>query len=194
LNQTIQNLTKAFIGESLARNRYTLYAKQAKKDGFEQVVEIFEKTAEQEREHASWLLKLIKQIKEKEGYDFKEIKVDSGSSIVLGTTVDNLKAAIEGENHEYSSMYPEYAEVAEKEGYPDIAKRLRAIAVSESHHEERFSKVLKEIENETLYKKQEKVTWTCRKCGYVHDGDSPPEECPSCSHAHNYFEKKCEDY
>ena len=194
MNETIKNLTKAFIGESLARNRYAFYAKIAKKEGYEQVVEIFEETAEQEREHASWLLKLINQIKQKEGYEISEINVDSGSSIILGSTIDNLKAAIDGENHEHSNMYPDFADVAEKEGFLDIAKRLRAIAISEMHHEERFKNILNQILNKTIYEKEEEIEWSCRKCGYTHKGKTPPEECPSCSHGHNYFERKCEEY
>jgi len=191
--ETIKNLAKAFLGESQARNRYTFYAKIAKKEGFEQIAEIFSITAENEREHAKWLLRMINELKEKAGEDVA-IEVNVPVPTTLGTTLENLKAAIEGENYEYTKMYPEFADVAEKEGFPEIAKRLRAIAVAEQHHEERYKKLLEQLEGNTLFKKEKKVYWVCRKCGYVHEGEEPPEECPSCSHPKNYFELKCEEY
>ncbi|MCQ6253644.1 rubrerythrin family protein [Methanocaldococcus sp.] len=152
MKQTLINLIKAYIGESLARNRYTCYAKIAKNEGYEIISDIFLLTAE------------------------------------------NLKASIEGEHYEYTEMYPKFAEIAEKEGLKDIAERLRAIAIAEKHHEERFKKLLKELENGTLYKKNENIEWVCKKCGYVHVGNEPPEECPSCSHPRKYFMVKCEKY
>ena len=191
--ETIKNLAKAFLGESQARNRYTFYAKVAKKEGFEQIAEIFSITAENEREHAKWLLRMINELKEKAGEDVA-IEVNVPVPTTLGTTLENLKAAIEGENYEYTKMYPEFADVAEKEGFPEIAKRLRAIAVAEQHHEEKYKKLLEQLEENTLFKKEKKVYWVCRKCGYVHEGEEPPEECPSCSHPKNYFELKCEEY
>ncbi|HDI02818.1 MAG TPA: rubrerythrin family protein, partial [Candidatus Aenigmarchaeota archaeon] len=174
-------------------NRYTFYAKIAKKEGFEQIAEIFSITAENEREHAKWLLRMINELKEKAGEDVA-IEVNVPVPTTLGTTLENLKAAIEGENYEYTKMYPEFADVAEKEGFPEIAKRLRAIAVAEQHHEEKYKKLLEQLEENTLFKKEKKVYWVCRKCGYVHEGEEPPEECPSCSHPKNYFELKCEEY
>ncbi|MCK4429635.1 MAG: rubrerythrin family protein [Candidatus Aenigmarchaeota archaeon] len=185
---TIENLTKAFIGESQARNRYTFYAKVAKKEGFEQISEIFLLTAENEREHAKWLFRLINELKKNDD----EIKVEAGAPTVFGTTEENLKAAIEGENFEYTQMYPEFADVAEKEGLPEIAKRLRAIAVAEKHHEKRYKKLLKDIEINAVFKKEKKVYWVCRKCGYVHESEEVPEKCPSCDHPKNYFEIMCE--
>ena len=128
MKKTIENLAKAFIGESQARNRYTFYSKVAKKEGYEQIAEIFLITAENEREHASWLFKLINELKQKSGEDFSEIKVETVAPTVFGTTAENLKAAIAGENYEYTKMYPEFADIAEKEGFPEIAKRLRVIA------------------------------------------------------------------
>ena len=113
---------------------------------------------------------------------------------ILGNTRENLKSAIAGENYEHTKMYPEFANIAEKEGFPEIAKRLRAIAVAEKHHEERYKKLLKELENNTLFKKDKKVYWVCRKCGYIHEGTEPPEECPSCGHPKSYFEQACEEY
>jgi len=188
--KTLENLTKAFIGESMARNRYTFYAKQAFKEGYDQISEIFTQTAEQEREHAKWLFTLINELKKGK----KEFEVTTSAPTKLGDTKENLKAAIAGEKHEYTSMYPEFAKIAEKEGLPKIAIRLRAIAIAEKHHEERYKKLLKELEDKTIFKKKKKVSWICRKCGYEHNGNSPPEKCPSCGHEKNYFERKCEEY
>ena len=194
MKNTIENLTKAFIGESQARNRYSFYAKIAQKEGFEQIAEIFLITADNEREHAKWLFRLINELKKKSGETLDEIKVEAAAPTTLGSTAENLKAAIAGENYEYTKMYPEFADVAEKEGFPEIAERLRAIAKAEEHHEWRYKKLLKEVEGSTVFKKNEKVYWVCRKCGYVHEGEEPPEKCPSCSHPKNYFERKCEEY
>ncbi|MEM7827920.1 MAG: ferritin family protein, partial [Candidatus Aenigmatarchaeota archaeon] len=184
--KTIENLAKAFIGESQARNRYTFYSKIAKKEGFEQIAEIFLITAENEREHASWLFRLINELKKRGKENLKEIKVDATVPTILGTTIENLKAAIAGENYEYTKMYPEFANVAEKEGFKDIAKRLRAIARAEEHHEERFKKLLKVVESGTVFKKEKEVWWVCRECGYVHFGKKPPEKCPSCDHKRSF--------
>jgi len=194
MKNTIGNLVKAFIGESQARNRYTFYAKVAKNEGFEQISEIFLVTAENEKEHASNLFKLINDLKMKSGEKLDEIKVEAVAATVLGSTVENLKAAIAGENHEYTKMYPEFADVAEKEGFPEIAARLREIAEAEEHHEERYRKLLKEVEAGTVFRKEKEVWWVCRECGYVHFGKEPPEKCPSCDHARSYFQLKCEEY
>ncbi|HEC93543.1 MAG TPA: rubrerythrin family protein [Candidatus Atribacteria bacterium] len=192
--ETVKNLAKAFIGESQARNRYTFYAKIAKKEGFEQIAQIFLITAENEREHAKWLFRLINELKKKNDENFDKIRVEADVPTILGNTRENLKSAIAGENYEHTKMYPEFANIAEKEGLPEIAKRLRAIAVAEKHHEERYKKLLKELENNTLFKKDKKVYWDCRKCGYIHEGTEPPEECPSCGHPKSYFEQACEEY
>ena len=194
MEKTIENLTKAFIGESQARNRYTMYAKIAKKEGYEQFSSVLLLTAENERQHATWLLRLINDLKKKSTETLNEISVEAGASTVLGTTIENLKDAINGENHEHTEMYPEFAKIAEEEGFPEISVRLLAIAKAEKHHEERFKKMLTEIENNTVFVKQEKVTWVCRECGYVHDGEHAPGNCPSCSHPQSYFEVKCENY
>ena len=194
MEETIKNLAKAFIGESQARNRYTMYSKIAKNEGYEQLAEIFLLTAENEREHAKWLYRLIDQLKKEAGEQIGDIIVESTVPMVLGNTIDNLKEAIAGENYEYTEMYPCFAGVAEKEGFKDIADRLRAIAVAERHHEERFKLILEEIEKGTVFEKEEEVVWVCRKCGYVHKGKTPPEKCPSCSHPKNYFEVKAEIY
>ncbi|MDD5450850.1 MAG: rubrerythrin family protein [Desulfovibrionales bacterium] len=194
MKKTIENLVKAFIGESQARNRYSFYSKIAKKEGFEQIAEIFLITAENEKEHASWLFKLINELKKKSGERLDEIRVEAAAPTVLGTTAENLKAAIAGEHYEYTSMYPEFADMAEKEGLPEIALRLRAIARAEEHHEERYKKLLKEVEAGTVFKKEKEVSWVCRECGYVHFGTEPPEKCPSCDHERSYYQIKCEEY
>lgn len=194
MKKTIENLTKAFIGESQARNRYTFYAKIAKKEGFEQIAEIFLIAAENEKEHAKWLFRLINQLKEKSKESLDEIIVEAAAPTILSDTAGNLKAAIAGENYEHTKMYPEFADVAEKEGFPEIAKRLKAIAIAEKHHEERYQKLLKEVEAGTVFKKEKEVWWVCMECGYVHFGKEPPEECPSCSHPRSFYQIKCEEY
>lgn len=194
MQRTIENLTKAFIGESQARNRYTFYSKIAQNEGLDQISEIFLITADNEREDAKWLFRLINELKQKGGVKMEEITVESVAPTTLGNTAENLKAAIAGEHYENTTMYPEFADVAEKEGFPEIAKRLRAIARAEEHHEERYRKLLKEVENNTLFKKEKNVYWVCRKCGYIHEGKEPPVKCPSCDHESNYFQVKCEEY
>jgi len=194
MQETIKNLAKAFIGESQARNRYAFYAKIAKREGYEQVAEIFEITAENEREHAKWLFRLLNQLIEKYNINPPEINVDAVAPVVLGKTADNLRSAITGEHYENTEMYPNFADIAEKEGFPEIAKRLRAIAIAEKHHEERFTKLLKLVESGSFFKRDKPVVWVCRKCGYVHIGEKPPEACPSCGHPSSYFQLQCEEY
>ncbi len=195
MKQTMENLAKAFIGESQARNRYTLYSKVAKKEGYIQLSEIFLLTAENEREHAKWLMKMIKGLKEEEDDTSDEIIVgEAPAPTIYGNTVDNLKSAIAGEHYENSEMYPEFANTAQDEGLMDIAERLRAIAHAEEHHEERYKKILVQVESGTMFEKDREVEWVCRKCGYVVRGKKPPEECPSCDHPAKYFEIKCEEY
>ncbi len=191
--KTIDNLAKAFVGESQARNRYTFYAKVATKESLFQIADIFLETAEQEREHAKQLFVLINTLKKKYNIT-KNIVILAEVPTIYGNTADNLKASIEGENHEYTSMYPEFADVAEKEGFKDIAKRLRAIAVAEKHHEERYKKLLKELKGKTLLKKKKEVVWICSKCGYMHKGKEPPKVCPSCGHPSEYFRMRNENY
>ncbi len=190
MKKTLENLTKAFIGESQARNRYDFYAKIAKKEGYEQIAEIFSITAENEKVHAKRLFEHIQKIKE--GDD--DIEVQSSAPNIYSNTIENLKSAIKGENHEYTQMYPEFAEIAEQEGYPEIAQRLRSIAKAEEHHEERFKKLLEQLELETIFKKEEQTYWVCRECGYVHYGTEAPNICPSCDHPKSYYQVKCEQY
>ncbi len=194
MKNTIKNLARAFVGESQARNRYTFYSKVAKKEGFEQIAEIFLLTAENEREHAKWLFRLINELKSKNDENPDEIKIEAGVPTTLGNTAENLRAAIAGENFEQTQMYPEFADMAEEEGLTEIAARIRAIAVAEKHHEERFRKLLAEVEGNTVFKKEKKVYWVCRKCGYVSEANEAPEECPSCGHPQSYFEVECEEY
>ena len=190
MKKTLENLTKAFIGESQARNRYTFYAKIAKKEGYEQIAEIFLITADNEKDHAKRLFEHIQELKE--GAD--EIKVEAAAPLVYGDTAQNLKAAIAGEHYENTEMYPGFAKTAEEEGLDRIAARLRSISKAEEHHEERYKKLLKEVETGTVFKKDEEVEWVCRECGYVHTGKQPPEKCPSCDHAKSFYQMKCDNY
>jgi len=191
MEQTIQNLTKAFIGESQARNRYTFYAKAAKKEGYEQIASVFLETADHEKEHAKRLFEHIQELnKDKAG----EIKVEASAPTSYGNTAENLKAAIAGEHYENSEMYPEFAKTAEEEGLTEIANRLKAIAVAEKHHEERYQKLLKIVKDKSVFKKDREVEWTCRECGYTHLGQEAPNECPACKHAQSFYQLKCEEY
>jgi len=190
MNETLKNLVKAFIGESQARNRYSFYAKIASKEGFEEIAELFLITADNEREHAKKLFELIQELKD----DLNEVEVQTKAPVKYGTTINNLKAAIEGENYEHSIMYPSFAKTAREEGLPKIGARLMAISRAEEHHEERYKKLLAQLEAKTFFKKSEVKEWVCRKCGYVHKGTEPPMKCPSCDHEKKYFELKCEEY
>ena len=193
MEQTLKNLCKAFIGESQARNRYTFYSKIAKKEGYEQIAEIFLITADNEREHAKKLFDHIQELK-KDAENPDEIQVESSVPTTFGTTIENLKAAINGENHEYTSMYPEFADTAKEENLLQISNRLRAIAIAEQHHEERFKKLLKQIKDATIFKKDKEIQWVCRECGYIHVGKEPQKNCPSCDHEKAFYQVKCEEY
>lgn len=194
MKKTIENLAKGFIGESQARNRYTTYSKVAKKEGYEQISEIFLLTAEQEREHAGWFWKMINEFKKDGAENLEMIEVSAGMPTTIGTTIDNLKAAIAGEHHEYSALYKEFADTAEQEGFSHIADRIRSIAVAEEHHEKRYKKLLAQLEAGTLFHKDKEVTWTCRQCGYVHTGTDAPQVCPSCGHEQAYYQVMTEEY
>jgi len=178
--QTEKNILTAFAGESQARNRYTYFASQAKKDGYVQIQEIFTETANQEKEHAKRLFKLL------EG---GEVEVAAAFPAgVIGTTLDNLKESAGGENYEYTDMYPGFAKIAVEEGFEEIAEIFKAIAVAEKQHEKRYLALAANIANNTVFKKDQSVVWQCRNCGYLHEGDSAPEECPACAHAQAHFE------
>lgn len=191
MKETLQNLTKAFIGESQARNRYSMYAKIARKEGYEQIAAIFLDTSDQEKQHAKHLFQHINELKGKKD---DKITVETFAPTTLGTTEQNLMSAIEGERYEFTEMYPEFAATAKKEGYKKIATRLLAIANAEEHHAERYQKILKEVKAKTVFKKKKKTKWICRECGYQHDGTQPPEKCPSCDHERAFYEVKCEKY
>ncbi|WP_457572018.1 rubrerythrin [Desulfovulcanus sp.] len=178
--KTERNLLTAFAGESQARNRYTYFAKQAKKEGYVQISMIFEETANQEKEHAKRLFKFL------EGGEI-EIQASFPAG-VIGSTLENLKAAAAGENHEQEKMYPEFARIAEEEGFSEIAAVFRAIAVAEKQHEKRYKELAENIEKGRVFKREEKVVWRCLNCGYVHNGSEPPETCPACDHPQGYFE------
>ncbi|MHA1342531.1 MAG: rubrerythrin [Promethearchaeota archaeon] len=194
MKKTIENLMTAFIGESQARNRYTIFAKIAKKEGYGLISKIFLETANQEREHAGWNYKMLQELKKNES--FEELTVSAGGPTTYGTTLENLKSAIAGEDYEWKEMYPGFADVAKEEGLNDIANRLRAIAIAEKHHSERYGKLLKLIGDDAFFKRGEKIVWVCMECGYEVEMDELPEDwtCPSCSHPRDYFRKKSEDF
>jgi len=189
LSETLTNLVKAFVGESQAKNRYTFYAKKAKEEGFMQVAEVFELTADNEKEHAETLFQLIQGLK----MGLNELIVEVVAPLSYGSTVENLRSAIQGEGFEAEEMYPRFAEVAEHEGLVEVAQRLRAIAVAERHHQERFKKLLNIIESGQAWRRSQEVYWVCMECGYVHYGKEPPEKCPSCGHPRSYFKLKSEE-
>lgn len=184
--RTEQNLLTAFAGESQARNRYTFFASQAKKEGYEQIAALFLETADNEKEHAKRLFKFL------EGGTV-EIAASFPAG-VIGTTPENLRASASGENHEYTSMYPEFARVAEGEGFSEIAGVLRAIAVSEKGHEERYLALLRNLENGTVFQRDTVVRWRCRNCGYIHEGQEAPRSCPACAHPQGFFEIMAPNY
>lgn len=184
--KTEKNILTAFIGESQARNRYTYFASVAKKEGYEQISAIFTDTADNEKEHAKRLFKFL------EG---GEVEVcASFPAGVIGDTATNLKASADGENHEHTSMYPEFAKVAEEEGFDEIAEVFNSIGIAEEYHEKRFLALLNNIEAKTVFKKLTPVKWRCRNCGYVHEGSSAPAKCPACAHPQSYFEVMSENY
>ena len=192
--KTLENLTKAFIGESQARNRYTYYAKVAKKEGYEQIASIFLETAEQEKVHAKRLFEHIQEVKKTTNQESNETTVEAAAPNVYGSTIENLKASIAGENYEYTEMYPEFAKTAMDEGFEKAGKRMLAIAKAEQHHEERYIKLLAELEAGTIFKKSDAKVWVCRECGYIHTGNEAPEECPSCDHPRAYYQVQSENY
>jgi rubrerythrin len=181
--QTEKNLLAAFAGESQARNRYTYFVSQAKKEGFEHIAAIFQETADNEKEHAKRFFKFL------EG---GEVTITASYPAgVIGTTAENLKAAAAGENCEHTSIYPNMAQVAKDEGFPEVAAAFRAIALVEKEHEARYLKLLKDVTEGKVFKKEKVVRWKCRNCGYVHEGKNPPQKCPACEHGEAFFEEIC---
>jgi len=184
--QTEKNLLTAFAGESQARNRYTYFASQARKDGFVQMALIFEETANQEKEHAKRLFKLL------EGGEV-EVKASFPAGIIAGT-LQNLKDAAAGENHEWTTMYPDFARVARSEGFDEIAAIFEAIAVAEKQHEKRYLDLAANIENDRVFKRSTEVVWRCLNCGYLHKGKDAPPECPACAHPQAHYEILAENW
>jgi rubrerythrin len=178
--QTEKNILTAFAGESQARNRYTYFSKQARKEGFVQVADIFEETANQEREHAKRLFKLL------EGGEVEIVGAFPAG--VIGQTVENLKASAGGENYEWTEMYPGFAKVARDEGQEAIAMIFEAIAVAEKQHEKRYLDLAGNIMADKVFKREESVVWRCRNCGYLHEGTEAPQMCPACAHPQAHFE------
>ncbi|HER44333.1 MAG TPA: rubrerythrin family protein [Candidatus Eisenbacteria bacterium] len=184
--KTEKNILTAFSGESQARNRYTYFASNARKEGFVQIADIFEETANQEKEHAKRLFKLL------EGGEV-EIRAAFPAG-VIGTTQENLMEAAGGENYEWTQMYPGFAEVARSEGFNEIASIFESIAVAEKQHEKRYKGLRANIENGTVFRKDKPVTWRCRNCGYLHTGTEAPANCPACAHPKAHFEVLAENW
>lgn len=184
--QTEKNLLISFAGESQARMRYTMFASAAKKEGFEQIAAIFLETAEQEKEHAKKFFSYL------EGGPV-EITATYPAGIV-GTTAENLKAAAEGENEEWTEAYPHFADVAESEGFPAIAATFRKIAKVEAEHEKRYNRLHERVVSETVFAREEEISWQCRNCGHVHVGKNAPKACPTCAHPQAYFEEEKQNY
>jgi rubrerythrin len=190
--KTAENLLKAFAGESQARNRYTYYASVADKEGYKQIKNIFIETADNEKEHAKRFYKfLLEGLKDELP---TTIDINATYPVAQGTTLDNLKASADGENEEWTDLYPEFAKVAKEEGFPEVAAAFRMIAEAEKAHKNRFKKLATNIENETVFKKAEKTLWKCGNCGYIHEGEGAPEKCPACVHAKAHFEVFAETY
>jgi len=185
-SKTEANLLKSFAGESQARTRYTYFASQAKKEGFKQIEAIFLETARNEKEHAKRFFKFL------EG-GMVEITASYPAG-VIGTTEENLEASAAGENEEYTELYPEFAKVAEEEGFPAVAAAYKKIADVEAEHEKRYLKLLDNLRKDKVFKKDEVVRWKCDNCGYVHEGKEAPKKCPACLHDQKYFELKESNY
>lgn len=185
-SKTEQNILTAFAGESQARNRYTYFASEARKAGYEQIAAIFEETADNEKEHAKRLFKLL------EGGEATVAAAFPAG--VIGKTDENLAAAAAGEYYEWNEMYPSFAKVAREEGFEDIAKIFEAIAVAEKQHERRYRALMANVMEGRVFKKDKPVVWRCRNCGYIYEGKEAPDPCPSCDHPQAYFELLCENW
>lgn len=185
MNKTAENLAKAFIGESQARNKYTYFASVAKKEGFEQIAAIFQETADNEKEHAKRLFELL-----------GEKTIDVAASVMsgLGDTKTNLKHAAEGEKYEWGTMYPDFEKTAREEGETEAADFFREVIRVEAEHEKRYLKLLNNVENDKVFKKDQPIKWKCRNCGYIYEGIQVPSECPACKHPQAYYEVLAENY
>lgn len=189
--ETFKNLSDAFSGESQARNRYSFFGGVAKKEGYQHIQAIFEETAANEREHAQVFYKLLIAHTQDET---QVIHVDADYPLVYKDTLTNLRAAAAGEREEWAEIYAKFSDVAEKEGFPDIAKVFQTIAEIEKHHMNRFDHYANGIENGTLFKKEAKTVWKCTNCGHIHEGPEAPETCPACAHPQGYFEELFEKH
>lgn len=187
--KTSENLLKSFAGESQARNRYTYYASIAKKEGFVQISNLFTETADNEKEHAKRFFKFLS-----EGLGIDNVEITATYPVAYGDTKVNLKAAADGENEEWTDLYPTFANEAEAEGFPVIAAVYRKIAEVEKHHEERYRALLSNIENNKVFSKDIEVSWKCINCGYIYIGQDAPVACPACAHPQSYFEVLAENY
>jgi rubrerythrin len=190
--RTAECLMKAFAGESQARNRYTFYASVADKEGYKQIRNIFNETADNEKEHAKRFFNFLLEGLKDELPSF--IEISAGFPVAKGNTLDNLKAAANGEYEEWHDLYPEFAKIAEEEGFPEIASVFRAISVSEQHHDTRYKKLIANIEEGKVFKKDGKIYWKCGNCGYIHEGTEAPDTCPACDHPQAHFEVLTEPY
>ncbi len=188
--KTAGNLMKAFAGESQARMRYSYYASAAKKDGFLQIEAIFQETADNEKEHAKLFLKQLLA----NGMDGSSVHVDAEYPVGLADTLKNLEYAADGEHEEWGELYPSFAETAEEEGFPEIAAVFRGVAEVEVRHEERYRKLLKNVKEHKVFKKDKKVFWKCRNCGHIVEDIEAPEVCPVCAHPQKHFELWAENY
>lgn len=185
-SKTERNILTAFAGESQARNRYTYYASKARDEGFMQISAVFEETANQEKEHAKRLFKLLQG---------GEVEITASFPAgVIGTTLENLRESAGGENHEWTDMYPSFAVEAREEGFDEIAAIFEAIAVAEKQHERRFLGLLANVESGRVFKRAKSTSWVCRNCGYRHEGEEAPEACPACNHPQSYFEILAENW
>ncbi len=184
--KTEKNLLAAFAGESQARNRYTFFVSQAKNEGYEHIAALFQETADNEKEHAKVFFKYL------QGGDAEIIATYPTG--IIGTTEQNLLAAAEGEKMEWGTLYPDFAETAEKEGFPEVALSFKNIAKVESYHEKRYRKLLDNVKNKKVFKKEKIVKWKCENCGYVHEGNEAPKVCPACKHPQSYYELWMENY
>ena len=184
--KTEQNLLKSFAGESQARNRYTFFASKARKDGFEQIAAFFEETAAQEKEHAKLFFKFL------EG-GMVEITASFPAG-VISSTADNLLASAEGEHEEWDLLYPEFARIAEEEGFPKIATAFKLVASVEKRHEERYRKLLQNLKNDEVFTRPDKTAWACRNCGYLHYDENALDKCPCCDHPKAYFELEADNF
>ncbi len=185
-SRTEKNLLTAFAGESQARNRYTYFSSQARKEGFIQIANIFEETANQEKEHAKRFFTHLQGGEVEVSWKFP--------AGVVGTTAENLTAAAAGEHYEWTEMYPSYAKTARQEGLEQVARLFESISVAEKQHEKRYLDLLKNIQNGLVFKKNQRVTWRCLNCGYLHEGLEAPDSCPACAHPQAYYELLAENY